>query len=91
MKIYPQGLTFSLKPQIWSFHLVNFADNGNKRMHVQSMQSYCFCSLKMQICEVLIAVAVIVAKAPYYCFFILFEFKTKVETCWAVFWKNKYN
>ena len=63
----------------------HFADNGTERMHVQSMQSYCFCSLKMQIYDVLIAVAIIVAKAPYYCFFILFEFKTKVETYWLYF------
>ena len=46
-----------------------FADDGkeinkNERMHAQSVQSYCFCSL-MQICDVLVAVAVMVAKAPY--------------------------
>ena len=47
-----------------------FADDGkemdrNEKMHVQSVQSYCFCSLNMQICNVLVAVAVVVAKAPY--------------------------
>ena len=46
-----------------------FADDGkemdkNEKMHVQSVQSYCFCSLNMQICDVLVAVAVIVTKAP---------------------------
>ena len=38
----------------------------NEKMLVQSLQSYCFCSLNMQICDVLVAVAVVVAKAPYY-------------------------
>ena len=37
----------------------------SEKMHVQSVQSYCFCSLNMQICDVLIAVAVVVAKAPF--------------------------
>ena len=32
---------------------------------MQGMQSYCFCLLNMQICNVLVAVAVVVAKAPY--------------------------
>ena len=46
-----------------------FADDGkeiekNEKMHVQSVQRYCFCSLNMQICDVLVAVAVVVAKAP---------------------------
>ena len=48
-----------------------FADDGKEidkyeNMHVQSVQSYCFCSLNMQICDILVAVAVVVAKAPYY-------------------------
>ena len=39
-----------------------FADDGkeidkNEKMHVHSVQSYCFCSLNMQICDVLVAVA----------------------------------
>ena len=49
-----------------------FADDGkemdrNEKMHVQSVQSYCFCSLNVQICNVLVAVAVavVVAKAPF--------------------------
>ena len=47
-----------------------FAGDGketdkNEKMHVQSVKSCCFCSLNMQICDFLVAVAVIVAKAPY--------------------------
>ena len=47
-----------------------FADDGkeidkNEKMHVQSVQSYRFWPLNMQICDVLVAVAVVVAKAPY--------------------------
>ena len=33
-------------------------------MHVQSVQNYCFCPLNMQISDVLVAVAVVFAKAP---------------------------
>ena len=45
-----------------------FADDGkeiykNEKMHVQSVQCYCFYSLNMQIFDV--AVAVVVAKAPH--------------------------
>ena len=36
----------------------------NEKMHVQSVQSYSFCSLNTQICDVLFAVAVVVAKTP---------------------------
>ena len=42
-----------------------FSDDGQEiekkieKMHVQSVQSYCFCSLNMQICDVLVAVAVV--------------------------------
>ena len=35
-----------------------------EEIHVLSVQSYYFCSLNMQICGVLVAVAVVVAKAP---------------------------
>ena len=40
-----------------------FADDGkeidkNEKMRVHSLQSYCSCSLNMQICDVLVAVAV---------------------------------
>ena len=37
----------------------------NEKKHVQSVQSHGFCPLNMQICDVLVAVAVVVAKAPY--------------------------
>ena len=46
-----------------------FADDGkeidkNEMMHEQSVQSYCFSLPNMQICDVLVAVPVVVAKAP---------------------------
>lgn len=46
-----------------------FANDGkeiykNEKMHVQSVQCYCFCSLNMQIFDVVVAVAIVVAKAP---------------------------
>ena len=67
MKIYPQTLRFSLKPQIWSFHVDDLPATAKKwtrvkkkkKPHVQSVQSYWFCSLNMQICNVLVAVAVV--------------------------------
>ena len=45
-----------------------FADEGkeidkNEKMHVQSVQSNCFCSPNMQICDVLVAIAVVIARA----------------------------
>ena len=48
----------------------SFADDGKEidkkgKTHVQGVQSYCFCLLNMQICNVLVAVAVVVAKAPF--------------------------
>ena len=44
-----------------------FADDGkemdkNEKMHLQRIQSYCFCSLNLQTCDVLIAVNVVIAK-----------------------------
>ena len=47
-----------------------FADDGkemdkNEKMLVQSLQSYYFCSLNVQIGDVLVAVTVVVSKAPY--------------------------
>ena len=47
-----------------------FADDGkeidkNEKRHVQSVQSCYFCSPNMQTCDVLVAAAVVVAKAPY--------------------------
>ena len=62
MKTYPQALTFSLKPQILSFHVVLLLTTGkeidkNEKMHVQGVQSCCSCWLNMQICDVFVAVA----------------------------------
>ena len=42
-----------------------FADDGkemdkSEKMHVQSVQSFCFCSLNMQICDVLVSITVVV-------------------------------
>ena len=59
--MYLQVLTFVIKPQIWLF-----ADDGKEvdkieKTHVQGVQSYCFCPLNMQICDVLVAVAVVAA------------------------------
>ena len=70
MKTYPQALTFSLKPQILLFHVVVLLTTGkemdkDENMHSQSVLSCCFCSLTIQICDVLVAVAVVIAKAPY--------------------------
>ena len=67
---YPRALTFSLKTSNLDIFRCCFADDGqetdqNEKMHVQSVQSYYFCSLNMQICDVLVAVAVVVAKALY--------------------------
>ena len=73
MKIYLQVPTFSIKPQIWRVHVGFFADDGKeKEMHKNEkctcrackLLSYCFCPLNMQICDVLVAVAVVFAKAP---------------------------
>ena len=62
MKIYPQVLTFFIKPQTWPFHVVVLQRNGQKwKMHVQSVQSYYFFPLNMQIYDILVAVAVVVA------------------------------
>ena len=70
MKIYPQALTFLPKPQICSFRVVVLLTKAKKwtkvkSMHVQSVQSNCLCSLNMQICDVLVAVGVVFAEAPY--------------------------
>ena len=65
MKIYPQVLTFSIKPKIWLLHVVVLLTTAMKctkvKTHVQGVQSYCFCLLNMQICDVLVAVAVVLA------------------------------
>ena len=62
MKIYPQALRFFLKPQFCRvISCCCFADDDgkeidkNEKMRVLSLQSYCFCSLNMQICDILIS------------------------------------
>ena len=70
MKIYPQLLTSSIKPQVWLFHVVVLLTTAKKWTKVKNARAersklYCFCLLIMQICDVLVAVAVVVAKAPY--------------------------
>ena len=65
MQIYPQVMTLSIKLQIWLFHVVVLLTTAKKwtkvKKHVQGVQGYCFCPLNMQICDVLVAVAVVVA------------------------------
>ena len=46
-----------------------FDDDGkeldkDEKMLVQSVQNYCFCPLNMQICGVLVTVAVVIAQLP---------------------------
>ena len=61
MKIYPKYDVLD-KPQIWLFHDVVWPTTAKKwtkvKTHVQSVQSYCFCLLNMQIRDVLVAVAI---------------------------------
>ena len=51
-----------------------FAEDGKQRnvptckTHVQSVQSCCVCSLNRLFCDVLVAVAVVLASAPYKAF-----------------------
>ena len=44
-----------------------FADDGKEMYkNIKRTRSDCFCSLNLLFCDVLVAVAVVVAKAPYY-------------------------
>ena len=65
MKIYPQVMTLFIKPQIWLFHVVVLLTTAKKWTKVKNARagraSYCFYPLNMQICDVLVAVAVVVA------------------------------
>ena len=63
MKIYVQVLTSSIKPQIWSFHDGKEIDKNEKRT-CRSCKASVFRPLNMQICDVLVAVDIVVAKAP---------------------------
>ena len=64
MKIYLQVLTLSIYPQIWLFQVVVLQTTAKKwtkvKSQVQRVWSYCFCPLNMQICEGLVAVAVVI-------------------------------
>ena len=67
MKNYPQVLTFFIKPQLSLFHVAVLLTTAKKwtkvkNAHVQSVQSYCFSRINMQICDVLFVVAVVIAK-----------------------------
>ena len=72
MRFFRQGLTFSQKTSKLVISRCYFADDGkeidkNEKMHIQSVQSYCFCSLNkinMLLCDVLVTVAVEVARTP---------------------------
>ena len=58
-------LTSSMQPQNMSFHVKKndnvFEMSKNEKIHVQSMQKYCFSLSDMQICGVFVAVVVVVA------------------------------
>ena len=64
MKIYPQVLTFFIKPKTWLFHVV-LLTTAAKRTKVKNARAgrakLLFLPLNMQICDVLVAVAVVVA------------------------------
>ena len=68
MKSYSQALTFALKPQIWSFDVVVLLTTAKKWTKMKNARAgrakLLFCSLNLQICDVLVTVAVVVAKAP---------------------------
>ena len=55
MKISPQVLAFLIKPEVWLFHVVVLQMTAKKWTKVKNKragQSYCLCSLNMQICDV---------------------------------------
>ena len=66
MKIYPQVLTFLITPQICLFHVAVLLTTAKKWTKVKNARAgraklYYFRPLNMQICDVLVAVAVVVA------------------------------
>ena len=70
MKIYLQVLTLSITLQTWLFHVVALLRTAKKWTKMKNAcagrAKLLFCPLNMQICDVLVAVAVVVvAKAPY--------------------------
>ena len=67
-KIRRRLFTSSIKREIRHFHVIYSCNNG-KEMHkknVMHVQSRCFTSLTYYVFDVLVAVAVVVAKAPYF-------------------------
>ena len=62
-------LTSSTQLQNRLFHVVERTRTSSKwqkmKMHVQSVQKYCFLLSNMQICGIFVAVIVVGAKAPY--------------------------
>ena len=65
MKIYPQVLTFFINPQIWLFHVVVLLTTAKRRAKVKRERAghakLLFLPLSTQNCDVLVAVAVVVA------------------------------
>ena len=68
MKIYLQVLTSFIKHQIWLFHVVVLQTTAKKWTKVKNARAgrakLFFCPLNMQICDVLVAVAVSLLKFP---------------------------
>ena len=64
------GETLSIKPQTWQFHVVVLQTTAKKWTKMKNARAqraklrYSFCLLNMQICDVLVAVAVVFAKDP---------------------------
>ena len=65
MKIYPQVLTFFIKPKTWLFHVVVWLTTAKKWTKVRNARAgrakLWFFPINMQIRDVLAAVAVVVA------------------------------
>ena len=65
LNICHRMLTSSTQLQNKSFHVVERTRTSSKcqkmKMHVQSVQKYCFSLSNMQICELFVAVVVVVA------------------------------
>ena len=65
MKIHPQVLTFFIKPKTWLFHVVVLLTKATKWTKVKNARAgrakLLFLTLNMQISDVLVAVAVVVA------------------------------
>ena len=65
LNICHHTLTLSTQLQNSSFHVVEGTRTSSKcqemKMHVQSVQKYCFSLSNMQICGVFVAVVVVVA------------------------------